>query len=177
MNFIRRCVAAATLLIASAACCFASALSIQVVQHSKGESKIFETTRAIENSLLDFFFENGCIVSNSPIAVSQFDANEDENIFYKGSDDAYYGSIRYFVTVYVDLDIDDSKNPDAVALSNISKISWKTVDVRTNEEIDHGSGKVKASAANAKKKEDAEKRVVDFASEVAARIFREIKAR
>jgi len=175
MNFIRRCLVAVIFLL-SAASCFASALSIQVVQHSKGESKIFETTRVIENSLLDFFFENGCIVSNSPIAVSQFDDNEDESIFYKGSDDAYYGAVRYFVTVYVDLDLEESRNPDAVSLSNISKISWKTLDVRTNVEIDHGSGKVKANAPS-KKTEDAEKRVSDFASEVAARIFREIKAR
>ena len=173
MNFLRRCVAIATFFFIGAATCFASALSIQVVQHSKLDSKVFETTRVIENSLLDFFFENGCIVSNSPIATSQFDEKKDENLFYKGSDDAYYGSIRYFVMVYVDLDTSESTNPDSVSLSHIQKISWKTVDVRSNKEVDHGSGKVKKTTTS--KKDDAEKRVSDFASEVAARIFREIK--
>ncbi len=173
MNFVRRCALSAVFLILFSASSFAAAISIQVVQHSKGQAKIFETTRVIEDSLLGYFFENGYVVSNSPIAVAQVGTDDDEQIFYKGSDDAFYGSIRYFVTIYVDfIDLAASKNPDAVALSNISKISWKTVDVKTNTEIDKGSGKVKSTVA---KNDDGELRVSHFAEEVAARIIREIK--
>ena len=173
MKFFCRFAVAIALFFAIPSALSAASLSIQVVQHSKGQGKIFETTRVIEDSMLGYFFENGWIVSNSPIAVSQIGTDDDEQIFYKGSDDAYYGSIRYFVTVYVDfVDLSASRNPDAVVISNISKISWKTVDVKTNAEIDHGSGKVKTSA---QKNDDGERRVSSFAAEVAARILREIK--
>ena len=170
MKFVRQCVAFAFVLMAGASA-FAASLSVQIVQHASAQTRIYETTRVIEDSILNYFFDNGFVVSNSPIALSQIGTDDDEQIFYKSSDEAFYGSVKYFVTVYVDyIDLLASKNPDAVLLSNISKISWKTVDVKTNAEVDSGSGKVKASAAS-----DGAWRVSSFASEVAARIMREIK--
>ena len=78
--------------------CFAKQISFQIIQHDERTQSVSEQSLVIEDELLNGFFENGYIVTNSPTVVSDSDAN-DVILYNKAMGDAYEGSSDYFIQV------------------------------------------------------------------------------
>lgn len=95
-NFKRSILIAITLFAASF--CFAKQITLQIVQHDELSDKVFESSMVVEDELLNGFFDNGFIVTNSPASVSA-SSLQDVNLFNTGIGDAYEGSSEYFLQI------------------------------------------------------------------------------
>ncbi|MGN0730040.1 hypothetical protein [Treponema sp.] len=156
----------ALLFILSCAVFCAEALSVafQVVQH--GDPEIRSSSFTIEDSMFDFFFGKGIIVSNSPPVVS--DAEEkDASFFKKSMQEAWEGGVDYFVEMTVFFTPQNSTNPDSDQLANIGSVSWRLVHVGSGSAL--GSGKKNPHAG----KNYAG--LSDFISDIADDIYRIIR--
>lgn len=105
---------------------FAVNTSLLVIQKN-GLETVSAATKTIENEILDTLFEEGHIVSNSPIIKSsEYDEKSPEAFF-----DALEGCMDYFVEVTINYDLKDSKFPDGLLVSNISYIHYSIKNVWT----------------------------------------------
>ena len=87
-----------TVLICSAALCFANQISFQIVQHDATQEDVSEDSMTIEDAVLNTFFEYGYIVTNSDAAVSNSE-KQDEKLYKIGTGDAFNGYSDYFVQI------------------------------------------------------------------------------
>ena len=87
-----------TVLICSAALCFANQISFQIVQHDATQEDVSEDSMTIEDAVLNTFFEYGYIVTNSDAAVSDSE-KQDEKLYKIGTGDAFNGYSDYFVQI------------------------------------------------------------------------------
>lgn len=111
--------------------CFGKQISIQVVQHCGKSETVFEQSYLIEDGLLEGFFEQGHIVTNSPAAVS-FSDSDDESVWTHSLGDAYEGAAEYFAQ------IDVFFNPEEVSASGkliLNKVDWSVSSVRSGKKI------------------------------------------
>ena len=134
----KKFVVGAALLLCALSYASAAAVSFQIIQHDPNQSEIRSSSYVIENTLFDFFFEKGCIVTNSPTAVSA-SSSEDQGIYYRSLDEASEGGCTHFIVITVDYDTSRSTNPVALILSNITSIGWTLFDVKSGAAIAQGS--------------------------------------
>lgn len=119
---------------------FAKAISVQVIQNLPGQDKVWDATRLFEQSIIDYYFDMGNIVSNSPIWIN---STEDKNrsalgaALIENSD----GGMDYLIRFELFFKITNSSNPNAPLLENIDKVEWKIYSVESGKEISSGSGK------------------------------------
>ncbi len=154
---------AAFVLFAAAAASFAKSLSFQILQKNDSLNSVCESALAVEDEILNYFFENGCIVSNVPAAVSKSDA-QDLKFYNDAYNEAVNGTVDQFCLIKIYF-TDDEKENGKISLGNMKKISWKVVSVKTGNILEDSSSEVKAGIS-----QNEAANVRDFASEFAMHI-------
>ncbi len=115
----------------------ASAISFQVVQHDSCQDKIRLSSYVMETVFFDYFFDSGYIATNIPTVHSYSEA-EDEDIFYRALEDTKTGFCKYLIMIVIEYDDSNSKNSDAILLSNIKKVDWLVYDALSESLLDKG---------------------------------------
>ncbi len=166
MGKIKNLLAAAIFVLVSVANVSATAVAFQLIQHDPVQDKVRSSSYIIENGLFDYFFDKGFIVTNSPTSVSS-DSVQDEEIYYTALSDASAGYCDYFIVISIDYNTENSRNPDAMILSNIEKVNWSVFDLETGKKIGSGSRKI----GRIDPVKDNEKGISAFTAQVANDIF------
>ena len=124
------------------ACLFAKNISIQIVQNNPvAQDSVCASSSLIEQTIIDYFFGTGHIVSNSPVYVMPGEA-ADNGLKSALSENAE-GGMDYLIRIEVDYKTPkDSNNPDAILLENIDKVTWKNYAVKTGLQLSDGSEKI-----------------------------------
>lgn len=129
------------LLLLLTAICHAKTISVQVVQNNPGQERIWETTTLVEQSIIDYFFDDGNIVSNSPIWISSSDDKKNHGALNAALIENSEGGMEFLVRVEVFFNTSKSSNPDAPLLENIEKVEWKIYSVDSGKEVSSGNEK------------------------------------
>jgi hypothetical protein len=111
----------------------AASVNIAVFQKTpvSGEStRIGEATRIIENSIMDYYFEMGFIISNERASTAWEDYEDGET----GLKQAISGYAEYFVAVLIPLET----TVQPVNIRYIDAVSWRVVRTRDGEVIAQG---------------------------------------
>lgn len=144
---------------------FSASISLQVFQKNPGQEKIWETSQIFEQSALDFFFESGYIVSNSPCFISTDERSDKLEINHSISD-ARAGQLEYYSEIALFFaDKINSSSEDAL-LEHIKKVQWKIFDCKTGNVVFEGENVPEKIT----KKNNDEYGVILFAQEVALNI-------
>ncbi len=127
--------------------CFGRSLSIQIIQNNPGQDKIWDTSYFFEQCITDYFFENGQIVSSSPIWISSSEA-KNESAKKAALAENLEGGMDYLVRIEVFyVPANETSNPQALLLENIKKVQWRSYLVKTGIEVASGSAKPGALAS------------------------------
>ncbi|MCR5217333.1 hypothetical protein [Treponema sp.] len=126
---------------------YSESVAFQVIQHDKSSDEVRLSSLMIEESILDYFFNQGFIVTNSP-AIAFNDSAKDSYYEKKAVAEAREGGIRYFILVTADFDVTDSARSEANVVDNIKFIKWELTDIRLDKKI--AGGKVEPSGIKAK---------------------------
>lgn len=114
----------------------ATTISIQIVQMDDSYVDVSDSSLIIEESIMDFMFSQGYIVSNSPVVYSKDKAR---NAMKLSLEDAISGSADYLAYITVYFDRSNSPVPEGNILSNIELAQWKLVRVRGKQQLDSGT--------------------------------------
>ena len=95
------------------------------------------------------------------------DESVDEQLYYAALSEASSGFCNYFIALTIDYDTEDSRNPEALIISNIEKISWNIFDLKTGKSVASGSRKTNKVSPE----RDNEKGISEFTSKVAQDIY------
>lgn len=142
---------------------FSASLAFQIVQHNDSLKKICLSAYVIEDEIMNYFFENGFVVSNSSAEVS-FSAEDDQRLW----SDGYYGAASGAFDDFVQIHLYFAKNANdegKVALSLIDTISWKIISVKSGKCLEES----KKSIGKPMNK-DSEENVRNFANDFASHI-------
>lgn len=151
--------------------CFSRSLSIQIIQNNPGQDKIWDASYFFEQCITDYFFENGQIVSSSPIWINDTDL-KNERAKKAALAENLEGGMEYLVRVEVFYaPADETSNPQALLLENIKKVQWKSYLVKTGVEVASGSAKPDALTSS----NNNESGLADFAGFVAYKINSELR--
>jgi len=141
----------------------AASFSLQVIQINGSENVVFDASYMIEQTIMDFFYENLYIVSNSPVIIKK--KNEDIKAqIQKSFDAAVEGSLDLLIQASVFYNLSDSNNPEEAVISNIERVEWKVIKLDGNIEIASGT------AVPGKKYRNDDDGLYFFANEIAAHI-------
>lgn len=121
--------------------CFCQQLSFQIVQHDTSSDDVTEQSFIIEDQLVEMFFENGFIVTNSP-TVSSSSETQDETFWKTGLKDAKDGFSDYFVQIKLYF---SKKNKDD-GKSILNKAEWTLVSAKNGKELKKSTVKTPKSA-------------------------------
>lgn len=144
---------------------FSKSLSIQIIQNNPGQEKVWATSYLFEQSITDYFFDTGNIVSSSPIWIS--DSDEKNLGALKASlKENFEGGMDVLVRVELVYNTSKSTNPEAFLLENIKSVRWKAYAVSTGIEIFEGNAKPEKSNS----KNNNEQGLSQFAGYVAYKI-------
>lgn len=118
---------------------FAKSISVQIIQNLPGQEKIWDATRVFEQGVIDYYFFEGNIVSNSPIWIN---STESKNRGALGAAlmENYDGGMEYLVRFELFFKIANSTNPNAPLLDNIEKVEWKIYSTESGKELSNGRG-------------------------------------
>ncbi len=116
----------------------ATTISIQIVQMDEAHGDVTDSSLLIEESIMDFMFSQGYIVSNSPVIHNKEKA---QNGMVLSLEDAINGSADYLAYITVYFDRKKSVAAEANLLSNIELAQWSLVKVRDRQQIDAGTEK------------------------------------
>lgn len=116
----------------------ATTISVQVVQMDDSNEDVTDSSLIIEESIMDYMFSQGYIVSNSPIIYSKEKA---KNGMIVSLEDAINGSADYLAYVTVYFDRNNSPAGEANLLSNIELAQWNLVQVTDRKQLDSGTEK------------------------------------
>ncbi len=146
--------------------CFGRSLSIQIIQNNPGQSKVLEASYFLEQCITDYFFDNGQIVSSSPIWISDTDA-KNQGALKAALKENLEGGMDYLVRVEIFyVPAEENANPYALLLENIKKVEFKAYLVKTGIEVFGGTA-LPESLSNLK---DSEAGLSDFAGYIAYKI-------
>ena len=149
---------------------FAKNISIQIIQNNPAaDGNVCETSYLIEQSIIDFFFASGHIVSSTPVYIG---TDKDVSSLKSALKENAEGGMDYLVRVEVDYK-NFAGNPDYVSLDNIEKVTWKNYQVSTGQELSSGTEKI----GIVNRQNNNESGVTGLASLVAAKISAGLKAR
>lgn len=162
---IRKTIVSMFFIVLTVSSAFCTSLAIEIVQDNPGQEEICQTSMYFEQSVIDFFFESGHIISNSPIYIS-VDEKKDSAQLAKALSEAADGYLSYFTSINIEYDTEKSSNPEAPLLENIKKVTWKTYSAQTGKQIAGGS----AVPEKITTENDNEIGITNFASLVAAKI-------
>lgn len=129
---------------------YASSYSLQIIQHDEISDKVNPLSYGFEDGIMDYFFNTGNIISNTPAAAVK-DASEDEHIIDKAIMDALNGYCDVMITVILEYSAGDRVS-DAAAFSDLQKVDWFIMDLSTEKKIADGSIKNSFTNINDNKK-------------------------
>jgi len=120
--------------------CFAKSLSIQVVQNNKVavEDQVFAVSDWVEQTIVDFFYESGHIVTTSPCVLLSEDNDENKKNLMTALKDTFLGGMDVLIRVRVDYN-DAKDNPNILLLDYIKHAEWTIYDSRSGKVITSGT--------------------------------------
>lgn len=146
----------------------ASSLAIQIIQYEQGQTALRPASYVFEDSVMDYCFERGFIVSNVPAVIGKGDRDIIQTI---AMNEAAAGKQDFYVAVALTYNTASSTNPDAVRLSNIGSIEWTAY--RLSDSSRCGSDSI--SRSQIATEDDTEEGFTVLARQVASRICMELK--
>lgn len=154
----------------AAATAEATTLSVQVVQIDKTHNDVTDSSLLIEESVLDYLFSQGIIVSTSPIITG---SSAGDTGYAVALNDARSGSVDYLVYISLYYDPDSSSAPDASILRNIGSAQWRLVRVSDNKQTASGrhTPKIRTETDNSSEG------IMSFGRQIAASINSSLKKR
>ena len=129
-------------------CANAKSFSLQLVQKNTPGDDVFDSSYVVEQTIMDYFFERGMIVTNGAVLVSKNDAADDKTKIRRSMLDAKIGSMDLFVRLDLNYSVLESSNPTAVLLSNIKSADLQIISLSQNKVL--ASGKFTPPAATDK---------------------------
>lgn len=144
----------------------AKSISLQVIQRNTGGDGVFDTSYVVEQTIMDYFFEHGMIVSSNQVIVSNRDEAAEKNELRRSLIEAKTGCMDLFITVCLNFALADSTNPSAVLLSNINDAELAILSLETTETVATGTYSPKVVP----NKNDNRGGVESFATDIAADI-------
>lgn len=145
----------------------ALSVSLQIVQVDAAHDEVRSPSYLIETGIMDYFFEQGVIVSNLPAVLASSDKKNAEAV-RKGLSDSQTGALDYYVQLFVEYthnSLNDS--PDAKLLSSIKEVKWTIFDVDTQKELGSWNKKIEKLMRN----QNTEIGITNFASDLAVEIY------
>lgn len=121
--------------------CFAKQITVQIIQHDKTTNQVAESSLVIEDELLNGFFDNGFIVSNTPAVVSESET-QDLSFYNIGIGDAYEGGADFFVQVklfYNEKNQSEEESIISKKKTRLEKIDWTVASAVTGNKIKESS--------------------------------------
>lgn len=137
----KKLIAAAVFMLAALTSGFCGNFSFQIVQKDESLTDVCESTLVIEDEILNYFFDQGEIVSNVPAAVSNDDA-QDEKFYTDSYNEAVDGTVDKFCFIKLFFTGGGQENQKP-SIGTLKKISWKLVSVKTGKVIEESSSAVK----------------------------------
>lgn len=119
---------------------YAMTISFEILERNSLESNVKESSYLIEDALFDYFFDKGIVASNSLTCVSDSE-KKDEQLFRKSLGEAREGSLDYFIEILVFYENGNSSlsSSSNSSITNIKKISWKLIDVKSDNLVASGN--------------------------------------
>lgn len=111
---------------------FARQIAIQIVQHDETSENVSEQSFVLEDELMNGFFENGYIVTNSPASISKSE-KQDQSLWSLGLGEAYDGFSDYFVQIKIYYTVEKTNSIKADTV--ISRLDWNLTSVSTGKTI------------------------------------------
>lgn len=109
--------------------CFAQQISFQILQHDETSEAVTEQSYTVEDQLIEMFFENGYIVTNSPtVAVNS--NSEAAKLWKAGLKEAKEGYSNFFIQINLYYTA-ESLSPKGEA--TLKKADWTLVYTKTGE--------------------------------------------
>ena len=150
---------------------FARSLAFQIVQHNDSMASVCNSAYVIEDELLNYFFENGYIVSNSQASISSC-SDDDKKLWCDGYYEASDGSFDDFVQIHLYFGQNPNINETKVSLGMIDSVSWTITSIKTGKCLETNTKSVTKPMGS-----DTEENVRNFASDFAAHIKKVITNR
>ena len=147
---------------------FSGSLSFQILQKNENLENVCESALVIEDEILNYFFENGYIVSNVPASVSK-SQEEDDKFYTDAYNEAVEGTVDQFCPIKLYFNGGEQEN-SRVSIGNMNKISWKIVSIRTGKVLEENSSAVKEDISR-----NEEANVREFAANFAMHIQKIIR--
>ncbi len=116
---------------------FAKSFSLQIVQKNTPQEKVYNASYLIEQTVLDYFFERGCIVSSNSILISK-NQLETKSSIRQSFIESKNGCMDYLINMEIFYDARKSNNPNGILLSNIAEIQWQIISLSTSETLSSG---------------------------------------
>lgn len=117
--------------------CFASSYSLQIIQHDKCSIGVNPLSYEVEGNIMDYFFDNGNVITNTPAAAVK-DSSFDEEIITKAIFQAIDGMCEVLISVTLEYD-DVERTRDFGDFTNLDKIEWFIMDIGTEKILADGS--------------------------------------
>ncbi len=149
---------------------FSSSLSFQIVQHNASLNKVSQSAYVMEDEIMNYFFDNGFIVSNATASIST-SADDDKKLWSDGYYEAAEGSFDAFIQIHLYFN-GSADNENKVALGLIDTVSWSVTSVRTGKCIEENKRRVVKPMDR-----DTEANLRDFAFDFAAHIKQVLRNR
>lgn len=148
----------------------ATTLSVQVVQIDNVHNDVTDSSLLIEESVLDYLFSQGLIISTSPIIT---DSAKSDTGYAIALNDARSGSVDYLVYISVYYDLDSSTAPEENVLQNIGSAQWQLVRVSDNKQTASGRHVPKIRTET----DNSSAGIISFGKQIAASINSSLKKR
>lgn len=114
---------------------YARQISIQVIQHDSGIEEVTEQSFIVEDNILNGFFDEGYIVTNSQAEISESEA-QDETLFKKGLGEAFEGYSDYFVQIKLFYEREGSTD---ASKANLQKVDYLVASTKTGVTVKNNS--------------------------------------
>ncbi|MGL4981757.1 MAG: hypothetical protein ACRC4W_02665 [Treponemataceae bacterium] len=112
----------------------ATSLTLMVSQKDGASTLLRKTTQIVEDSLLEFFFDSGIVVSNEPISTK----GKEKQIKKKIYETASQGNCDYVLALTINYKKNTSKSSEKILLDDIVNIGWEVVDTLTDDVLFRG---------------------------------------
>jgi len=123
------------ILLMIAPCAVATTLTLQIVQVDKIHSDVTDSSLLIEESIFDYLFSKGYIVTSSPVAT---DLENSNSSYALAVNDARSSSVDFLIYTKVFFDAENSTDPDGNLLQNIDSVQWQLIRISDNKQIASG---------------------------------------
>lgn len=133
----KKLVAAAMVVFAAISSGFCGSLSFQILQKDECLNEVCESALVIEDEILNYFFDQGYIVSNVPAAVSNSE-EQDRKFYTDAYNEAVDGAVDQFclIKLYFTGGGQENQKP---SIGTMKKISWKLISLRTGNVLEESS--------------------------------------